>query len=377
MSIESEFDKRFSAPPEHIVRAPGRVNLIGEHTDYNGGFVLPMAIDREALIAARQRPDRRVRMIALDFGGAASEFSLDAIERDQKQPWSNYIRGVALVLQQYGTELSGLDLVIQSNVPIGSGLSSSAALEVCAATAFETCGGFSIPRVKLAQLCQKVENEFLSLKTGIMDQFVSVLAREGNALLIDCRDLAYQYVPMPRGATIVVCDTTKRRGLVTSEYNTRRAECEEAARRLGVELLRDVSPADLGRFARDLPPTVAKRARHVVMENARVIEAVEAMKQNDLPALGALMNQSHESLRDDYEVSCPELDIMVAIARQQPGCLGARLTGAGFGGCTVSLVENGAVQAFVPNVIREYRARTGVPPPVYVCHPSAGASVVL
>ena len=377
MSIESEFNKRFGAPPEHIVRAPGRVNLISEHTDYNGGFVLPMAIDFEARIAARRCPDHHVQMVALDFGGEESVFSLDQIEHDDAHKWSNYVRGVAWAMRQRRVKLPGLDMVIHSDVPIGSGLSSSAALEVCAATTFQIFGNLSFSKVQIAQLCQKAENEFVGVKSGIMDQFISALAQAGHALLIDCRDLAYQYVPMPQGATIVVCDTTKRRGLVTSEYNTRRAECEEAARRMGVQLLRDVSPADLARFEKDLPPTIAKRARHVVMENARVLEAVEAMKQNDRPALGALMNQSHESLRDDYEVSCPELDIMVAIARQQPGCLGARLTGAGFGGCTVSLVENGAVQAFVPNVIREYRARTGVPPPVYVCHPSAGASVVL
>ncbi|MBI4789299.1 MAG: galactokinase [Chloroflexi bacterium] len=375
MSLESEFTNHFGAPPERVVRAPGRVNLIGEHTDYNGGFVLPMAIDREARIAARRRPDRRVRMVALDFGGAVSEFSLDAIEHVAEQTWSNYVRGVALFLQERGANLSGLDLVIQSNVPIGSGLSSSAALEVCAATTFQAFGGFSISQVETAQLCQKVENEFLGVQTGIMDQFISALAKAGHALLIDCRDLSYQHVPMPQGATVVVCDTTKRRGLVTSKYNTRRAECEEAARLMGVALLRDVSPTDLGRFETDMPPTVAKRARHVVAENARVLEAVAAMKQNNLPTFGTLMNQSHESLRNDYEVSCPELDTMVEIARQQPGCLGARLTGAGFGGCTVNLVADEHVAAFVANVAREYEARTGIRPPVYVCRPSAGASV--
>ncbi len=376
LNLQEKFRKVFSAPAEHEFRAPGRVNLIGEHTDYNGGFVLPMAIDREARILARRRSDRTVRMVALDFNSAESAFSLNDITHDTRQPWSNYVRGVAAFLQQRGAQLPGMDLLIHSNVPIGSGLSSSAALEVCAATGFQFMIGLSIGSADTARLCQRVENEFVGVNTGIMDQFISALAEEGHALLIDCRDLSYQNVPMPAGATIVVCDTLKRRGLVSSEYNTRRAECEQAARTLGVPLLRDLSITDLSRMERVLAPVVAKRARHVVTEDARVLAAVEAMRANDLGTLGRLMEESHASLRDDYEVSCPELDTMVEIARHQPGCLGARLTGAGFGGCTANLVKNEAISAFISSVGREYKAKSGLDAPIYVCHATAGANVL-
>jgi galactokinase len=375
--VQTEFSRIFAERAEHVVRAPGRVNLIGEHTDYNGGFVLPMAIDSAAFIAARRRPDRQVRMVALDFGRSRSEFSLDAIARDNVNRWGNYVRGVALVLEQRGVRLGGIDLAIHSTVPVGSGLSSSAALEVCAAFAFLAFAQTAINPVEIAQLCQKVENDFVGVKSGIMDQFVSVLAQAEHALLIDCRDLSYQQVPMPEGTTIVVCDTKKRRGLVTSEYNTRRAECEEAARRMGIRLLRDVSVSEFARWEPDLPPVVARRARHIVTENERVLHAVHAMQQGELVTLGRLMNESHSSLKDDYEVSSPELDLMVDIARHQAGCLGARLTGAGFGGCTVNLVQDDAVQSFVRDVAAGYKARAGIEPPIYVYEAAPGASVIM
>ncbi len=375
--LGTEFTKIFGAPPEHIVRAPGRVNLIGEHTDYNEGFVLPMAIDREMVIAARTRNDRCIRMVALDFAGKSSEFSLDApIEHDHSNKWSNYIRGVAWALLQRGLALPGLDLAIQGNVPVASGLSSSAALEVAAATMFRAFAGFEMSKVDLVLQCQKAENEFVGVKSGIMDQFISALARQGHALLIDCRDLSYQNVPLPRGATIVVCDTKKRRGLVDSEYNTRRAECEEAAHWLGVKALRDASLEQFARLEKEMPPNVARRARHIITENARVIEAVAAAQKNDLDTFGRLMNESHESLKNDYAVSCTELDAMVEIARTQRDCLGARLTGAGFGGCTVNLVRDDAVDPFVPNVARDYQARIRIAPQIYICHAMDGASVV-
>ncbi len=382
-TVEAAFVDHYGGAPEHVVRAPGRVNLIGEHTDYNAGFVLPMAIDREVLIAARRRHDRVVRMVALDFQNAESEFSLDEIRHDEVQRWSNYVRGVAQVLQERGTAaLPGLDLVIHGNVPLGAGLSSSAALEVAAAKTFVVMGGLQMGGVDIAKWCQKAENDFVGVKSGIMDQFISVLAHAGHALLIDCRDLSYRSVPMPRGATIVVCDTNKRRGLVSSEYNTRRAECEEAVRRLRsktgkpIHALRDVTLQEFARFEAELPPAVARRARHVISENQRVLDAVEVMKRDDLVGLGRLMNQSHESLKENYEVSCPELDAMVEIARQQAGCFGARLTGAGFGGCTVNLVRDATVPAFVASVPRGYRERTGLEPHVYVCRAMAGASVI-
>ncbi len=322
-------------------------------------------------------------MIALDFDGARSEFSLDAtIERDDVNGWSNYVRGVAWALQQRGLTLPGLDLAIHGDVPLGAGLSSSAALEVCAVTTFAEIGRLEIGRLEIARVCQQAENEFVGVKSGIMDQFISALAQKGHALLIDCRDLSYQNVPLPRGATIVVCDTAKRRGLVDSAYNTRRAECEQAVRLLAAKIgkpiraLRDVSVQEFARLAQDLPPTIARRARHVITENARVLDAVAAARRNDLAAFGARMDASHVSLRDDYQVSCAELNAMVEIARAQPGCLGARLTGAGFGGCTVNLVEDGAVQAFVVNVAQAYQAQTGLVPQVYACQAMAGAGVV-
>jgi galactokinase len=232
-------------------------------------------------------------------------------------------------------------------------------------------------KVEIARVCQRAENEFVGVKSGIMDQFASALARAGNALLIDCRDLSYDYVALPRGASIVVCDTMKRRGLVASEYNARRAECEEAARCFGVRALRDVTMAELARRASALPPIAARRARHVVTENARVLDAVRAARAGDLTAFGRLMDESHASLREDYQVSCAELDVMVEIARQQASCLGARLTGAGFGGCTVNLVADRYVTGFVEAVKREYRARVGIAPQVYVCQARAGADWTL
>jgi galactokinase len=374
MIIQSDFQKFFSTQPTHTFRAPGRVNLIGEHTDYNDGFVLPMAIDREVQIAARMRDDKLIRMGAVDFGNAISEFSLDApIEHDDMNRWSNYVRGVAWALQSRGMTIPGFDLAIQGNVPLGSGLSSSAALEVCAAVTFVEMSKSKINRVEIAQLCQQAESEFVGVKCGIMDQFISALALDGHVLLIDCRDLSYHSVPLPQGVSVIVCDTGKRRGLVDSEYNRRRSECEQAAAKLGVKALRDVSVDDLNRHEKELPAIVFKRARHVVTENARVLQAIKAAKQNDAQTFGVLMNESHESLKNDYAVSCAELDAMVDIARRQPGCFGARLTGAGFGGCTVSLVADDFASAFVENVAREYRERVKLEPSIYVCHASAGA----
>lgn len=376
MNLEIEFTAHFGYPPEHIIRAPGRVNLIGEHTDYNDGFVLPMAINRETRIAARRRNDRLIRMLALDLGNRHAEFSLDTITRDDIQKWSNYIRGVALMLERRGIRLPGLDIAMHGNVPIGSGLSSSAALEVCAATTLQTFAGFEMSRVELAQLCQQAENEFVGVKSGIMDQFISALARADHALLVDCRDLSYRNVPLPRGATIVVCDTMKRRGLVDSEYNKRRAECEQAAHALGVKALRSASLDQFTRLEKELPLNVAKRARHIITENVRVLQAVAAAEKNDLFDFGALMNASHESLKNDYAVSCVELDTMVELARSQAGCLGARLTGAGFGGCTVNLVRDDTVDAFTVNVAHEYQIRTKIASQIYVCRAMDGASIV-
>lgn len=376
-TIRKAFSNAFSGMPTLVARAPGRVNLIGEHTDYNEGFVLPIAIDRAVWMAARMRGERTVRMIACDFGNAFSEFALATpIQPDEKNPWSNYVRGVAQTLQASGVVLPGMDVVIQGDVPLGSGLSSSAALEVCAATMFIAMAQTQMDKIEIARVCQKAENNFVGVQCGIMDQFVSALARQDHALLIDCRDLAYRHVPLPHGTTFVVCDTRKQRGLVDSAYNTRRTECEQAACALGVRSLRDVTPAEFGRRASELPRVVAQRARHVITENARVLAAVTAAEQNNLVKFGALMNESHTSLRDDYQVSCTELDTLVELARAQAGCLGARLTGAGFGGCTVNLVAEQAVDAFSANVARAYQARMGIAPQIYACPAMNGAEIL-
>ncbi|MDH4136436.1 MAG: galactokinase [Anaerolineae bacterium] len=391
VDIRRRFEKIFSHEPATVVRAPGRVNLIGEHTDYNDGYVLPVAIDRSILMAAAPRLDGQVVLHALDFD-QRTEFSLDDIRHDDQHPWSNYQRGVAFFLQERGFELPGMKAVISGDIPVGSGLSSSAAVEVAAAYAWQVLSGFSLSRVELALLCQQAENEFVGMKCGIMDQFISALGQRDHALLIDCRTLEHELVRLgaiaqrgsvtPVFATIVVCDTMKRRGLVDSEYNARRRECEEGVRLLRkhlseVKALRDVSPAQFERYQEDLPDVVRRRCRHVVYENERVLQSVEALKEDDLATFGRLMNESHVSLRDDYQVSCRELDVMVEAAWQIEGVYGSRLTGAGFGGCTVSLVAGDAVDRFRAHVAAEYQAATGVEPQIYVCAVEDGVSEVL
>jgi galactokinase len=378
VDIKQRFEEIFGCQPATVVRAPGRVNLIGEHTDYNDGYVLPVAIDRSILMAAAPRFDRRVVLHALDFEQRA-EFSLDDIQHDGQHPWSNYQRGVAFFLQERGFELAGINAVISGDIPVGSGLSSSAAVEVAAAYTWQVLSGFSLSRVELALLCQQAENEFVGMKCGIMDQFISALGQRDHALLIDCRTLEHEVVRLGAGedsprpsVTIVVCDTMKQRGLVDSEYNARRRECEEGVRLLqkhlpGIKALRDVSSGQFERYQGDLPEVVRRRCRHVVYENERVLQSVGALREGDLVTFGRLMNESHVSLRDDYQVSCRELNVMVEAAWQVEGVYGSRLTGAGFGGCTVSLVAGEAVERFRAHVAAEYQAATGIEPQIYVC----------
>ena len=364
-----------------LFRAPGRVNLIGEHTDYNDGFVLPAAIDREVLMAARPRDDRQVILHSLDFTGTSS-FSLDEIAHDDAQSWSNYPRGVCAVLEATGCRLRGAEIVFGGDVPIGSGLSSSAALEVATATTMLALAEIVVPGEEIARLCQRAENTFVGTRCGIMDMFISALGQAGHALLIDCRSLGYRTIPVPAGAKLVIGDTGVRRGLATSEYNTRRGQCEAGVERLkavlpNITALRDVTPAELEEHKALLPPDVYQRCRHVVTEDARVLEAVDVMQAGNLVRLGELFNASHESLRKDYAVSCAELDTMVALARQQPGVYGARMTGAGFGGCTVSLVAEEHAPAFVAAVAPAYQTITGLQPQIYICAASAGAGEVV
>ncbi len=363
-----------------VARGPGRVNLIGEHTDYNGGFVLPIAIDRDVSIAFKPNGSGRVRLYSMDFEQEA-EFPLDAIGFDEDKRWTNYVRGVAKCLQEAGFTTPGFDGVVQGDVPIGSGLSSSAAFEVAAALTFLDLSGESMDRKDLALLCQRAENTFVGVNCGIMDQFISIHGQAGHAVLIDCRSLDHQLVRLGDGsAKIVVCNTGVKRELATSAYNERRAQCEQAARILndavgGIEMLRDVSLDVLEAHQGKLDPVVYKRAKHVVSEDARTTSAIDVLRAGDLDAFGRLMNASHDSLRDDYEVSCQELDVMVDAARAVDGVYGARMTGAGFGGCTVNLVKPEAVDAFCESVPQAYQDAIGIEAKLYVCDPAQGARV--
>ncbi len=378
--VVESFRARFGRDPAVVVRAPGRVNLIGEHTDYNEGFVLPVAVDRAAWIAAAPRPDRAVRLIALDMGGDEASFSLDDIPPRQGN-WADYPRGVAWALTERGLALSGMEAVLTSDVPVGAGLSSSAAVEVAFAWTWKVLSGLDLGRTELARLCQRAENEYVGVRCGIMDQMASAWGRKDHAILLDCRTLEVEMVPIPPGVAIVVADTLVRRELAASEYNRRRRECEEAVRILaqylpGIRALRDVSPEDLERYGHHLPPVLLRRARHVVTSNARVLGTVAALRAGDLETVGQAMRRSHISLRDDYEVSSPELDTLAEAAWEVPGCYGARLTGAGFGGCIVALADAGAVDDLARHLREVYEARFGRTPAVTVCSASDGAGEV-
>jgi len=375
--IETAFEKTFGAAPEVVVRAPGRVNLIGEHTDYNDGFVLPAAIDRYIWFAGRARRDRTVRVRALDFNDAA-EFSLDAIEKDAAHSWSNYLRGVAKFLEANGHRLSGADLVFGGDVPREAGLSSSAAVEVGATIFWQRLVKLRLEPVEAVKLARRSENEFVGVPSGIMDQFISALGRRDHALFLDCRDLKYRHVPLRGEVKLVVCNSGVKRALAHSEYEVRVKQCRQAveelrAAGLPVNSLRDVKLGDLITKGKALDKVALKRASHVVTENDRVREAVKVLEQNDLSYFGKLMNESHKSLRYDYEVSSKELDVLVEIAQKHPGVLGARMTGAGFGGCTVNLVERDAAEAFAEAVRNGYQEALGLRAEVYVCEASDGA----
>ncbi len=365
---------------EAVVRAPARVNLIGEHTDYNGGFVLPAALSLEITARGRRRSDGRVVVTAEDMK-SRGEFDLSRIELNPDMPWLNYVQGVALYLLEAGAELPGAEISISGDIPRGAGLSSSAALEVACALVFQELSGFKMTLPDTAKLCQKAENEFVGMRCGIMDQFACCLGKKGSAIFLDCRSLDYEHVPLDDSYRIVISNTMVGRELAGSEYNSRRAECEEAVALLrkalpGIKDLRDVSPRDLETHGGILPEEIRKRAAHVVSENRRVVDAVDALKKGDYAAFGALLTASHESLRADFMVSCPALDLMVELAMRIEGVSGSRMTGAGFGGCTVSLVRSEKVGDFVEKVSEEYLLRTGINPEIYVCESSDGAGPV-
>ena len=392
MSIDSrtiveEYRRQFGAPPAFVARAPGRVNLIGEHTDYNGGFVLPAAINREIKIACSPAEGRTVTMYAVAMKEKKA-CSLDRLQKDASR-WINYPQGVASILQSEGFKLNGMNAVVMGDVPLGSGLSSSAAFEVAASLAFLATSAGPETRllqeagflVRLARLCQRAENEFVGVNCGIMDQYVSLNARAGKAVFIDCKSLEHRLIPVDTvRSRIVIGDTSVKRELAGSEYNVRRSQCEEAVTVLkrhapNATCLRDISSAVFKAHETELPEIVRKRARHVISENERVLQSLQLLEKGDLVGFGRLLNASHDSLRDDYAVSCKELDAMVNAARALPGCLGSRLTGAGFGGCTVSLVKAEAADAFCEELAKRYKAAVGLEAKIIVSDAADGASV--
>jgi len=361
-------------------RAPGRVNIIGEHTDYNQGYVLPIAIDRDIVVAFRPNGTRVVNVHALNLGDSAS-FALVDPKADGAHPWMVYPMGIARILQEKGVEVPGLDAVFEGTVPMGGGLSSSAALTVAFGLAYAHAAGAQVDRRELAVMCQQTEHRFCGVKCGIMDQFVALHAERGKAVYLDCRDLRYELVPCAfPGAGFVVCDTRVKHELASSEYNKRRAQCEEAAHVLaeflpGVQSLRDVNVYQFKAYQHRIPSPMRERARHVITENQRVLAARQAMLKGNPLQLGVLMDASHDSLDADYEVTSPELNLLVGLARDCKGVFGSRMTGGGFGGCTVSLVAREHIAEFCERVRTGYRERTNLDPHIYVVEAEQGAEV--
>jgi len=371
--VAQQFAEHFGRKPRWVVRAPGRVNLIGEHTDYNDGFVLPLAIDRAVWIALRPRDDRQVVVHSVDYRGRGG-FSLDKLVKGN-EGWTEYLKGAAWSLQEAGYELTGWEGVLMGDVPLGAGLASSAALEIVTILAFAAVSRFEWDPVTMAKLGQRAENEWIGVKCGIMDQLISAAGQAGHALLIDCRSLEIEPVPFPGETVAVILDTGTRRGLVDSAYNERRAQCESAADFFRVPALRDLDLELFQRLAIDLDDTVGRRAMHVITENERTLQAVDAMRRGEVCALGVLMNKSHASLRDDYEVSSDALNAMVESACDHPACYGARMTGAGFGGCAIAIIRPDETESFVQTVTADYREKTGHTPMVYVTHAANGAEI--
>jgi galactokinase len=367
------FEKQFGERPSTIIRAPGRVNLIGEHTDYNDGFVLPMAIDRAVWLALRPRGDGRILATSLEQDKPV-DFALSDIQHSGG--WGEYVKGMAKMLLDAGYDLSGWEGVLTSDVPVGSGLSSSAALEMAVGCAFAAVSGFPFDGVAMARLGQKTENEWVGANTGIMDQMISANGQAGYALLIDCRSLDTQPIPLPTGTAVLIMDTMTRHSHTESGYNERRQQCEAAAAYFEVPALRDVSITEFLAHETELEPLIQKRARHVVTENLRTLNAVKAMQNDDAPLLGQLMNESHASLRDDFAVTNEELDIMARLAQEQSGCYGARMTGGGFGGCAVALVQVEMAEEITTAVATQYESATGLKPNIFSTPAAAGTAVV-
>jgi galactokinase len=376
-ALQTAFTTEFGDSASFTVQAPGRVNLIGEHTDYNDGFVLPCAINFGTWIATGPRSDRRVRVLALDQGHAVDEFSLDEpIVPSSDAPWANYVRGMVRAMLEAELPLTGANLAIAGNVPQGAGLSSSASLEVAVGQAFKVLSGLDrLDATFMAMLAQRAENEFVGCRCGIMDQLISARGVAGHALLIDCRSLEAHPVAMPNDMAVLIVDSKIQRGLVGSEYNLRREQCERAAAHFGVRALRDIDAAQLAAGAGALDSTALKRARHVVTENARTLQAAEALRDGDLPRLGRLMAESHVSMRDDFEITVPAIDELVRIIGAELGTQGGvRMTGGGFGGCVVALAPVPLAEAALAAVAAQYRSPQGLPGTAHLCHASVGAA---
>jgi galactokinase len=387
MDLANQFIQQYGCSATVESHAPGRVNLLGEHVDYNQGIVLPAAIDREVSLLAAPTSDGKVSLTALDLGQQVS-FRLSEVDErcdiDGKPlpGWSHYPAGVAWALQQAGLEIPGMQVVYHSNVPIGSGLSSSAAVEVAFASTWQALSNWQVGQLELAQICQKAENLYVGVSSGLMDQFASVCGVEGHVLCFDTRSLEWSAFSMPPGSAIVIADSGIRRNLASSAYNDRRAACEKAVELLRkylpqIHSLRDVSTVEFAAYSPYLPTEIARRAEHVVKEIHRVDQAIIALRRGDARMFGGFMYASHKSLRDLYEVSIPELDSLVEIARGSPGIYGARLTGAGFGGCTVNLVDARQAGAFVEGLRQGYREKTGREAQIYLCQASSGAKAML
>ncbi len=376
--IKRRFLEMYGTVPR-IFEAPGRTNLIGEHTDYNDGFVMPAAIDFYTWVAIALREDRRVLMYSEQFK-QSSEFDLDRADPGPTHHWSDYVRGVAIQVEASGSRLQGSNILIDSNIPIGSGLSSSAAIEVASGLAFiqSASGAKKLDRIELAKLAQRAENGTVGAHVGIMDQFASANGRAGHALLLDCRSLSFELLPVPSEVNLVICNTMVKHSISGGEYNVRRSQCEQGVKFLaeripGVHALRDVSLEHLNKYSQEMPELIYRRCRHVVSENARVQAAAKSLKRHDLSEFGKLMYESHRSLKEDYEVSCPELDMMVDFSSRFPGTFGARMTGGGFGGCTINLVSKESVNEFREQISVLYQEATGICPEIYVSEAADGA----
>lgn len=377
-NVKNAFKATLGYAPTHIVQAPGRVNLIGEHTDYNDGFVLPCAINYQTVVAAAKRDDNIVRVISVDYGNAQDEFDLtQEIAFQHDKMWANYIRGVVKCLLARGFQFTGADIAVSGNVPQGAGLSSSAALEVVIGQTFKVLFNLEISQAEIALNGQQAENEFVGCNCGIMDQMISAEGSQQHAMLLDCRSLETTSVSMPEELAVVIINSNKKRGLVDSEYNTRREQCEAVAAIFGVKALRDVTLEQFNQKSHELDPLLRKRARHVITENYRTLDAAQALSQHDMQRMGRLMAESHASMRDDFEITVSEIDTLVAMVKEVIGERGGvRMTGGGFGGCVVALVPHDLVASVQAVVDANYETQTGLKAAIYVCQAMDGAGLV-